>query len=41
MKAVIARSQAVNPKLNAYADTYYERALEQAKEAERVYSRDG
>ena len=37
MKAVIARSNAVNPKVNAYTYTFYERALDQAKEAERKY----
>ena len=41
MKAVIARSDAVNPKINAYTYTFYERALDQAKEAERKYSAGG
>jgi Asp-tRNA(Asn)/Glu-tRNA(Gln) amidotransferase A subunit family amidase len=39
MTAVIARSQAVNPTLNAYAATCYDRALDQARKAERAYAR--
>jgi amidase len=39
MQAVIARSEAVNPKVNAYADTCYDRALDQARKAERAYAR--
>ena len=38
MSAVIARSEAVNPAVNAYTYTFYERALEQAKTAEALYS---
>ena len=38
MSAVIARSEAVNPAVNAYTYTFYERALEQAKEAEALYA---
>ena len=38
MSAVIARSEAVNPAVNAYTYTFYERALEQAKAAEALYS---
>jgi Asp-tRNA(Asn)/Glu-tRNA(Gln) amidotransferase A subunit family amidase len=38
MSAVIARSEAVNPKLNAYTFTFYERALEQARKAEQRYA---
>ena len=38
MSAVIARSEAVNPKVNAYTYTFYERALEQAQAAERAYA---
>ena len=41
MKSVVARSEAVNPKVNAYTYTFYERALEQAKEAERRYAGSG
>ena len=44
MKAVIARSQAVNPKLNAYADTYYERRSSKRKRpsaSTRVMARSG
>ena len=37
MSAVIARSEAVNPAVNAYTYTFYERALEQAEEAEARY----
>jgi len=38
-EAVIARSEAVNPKVNAYTYTFYERALEQAKQAEAKYGK--
>ena len=38
MSAVIARSEAVNPKVNAYTYTFYERALEQARAAEQSYA---
>ena len=38
MAAVIARSDAVNPTLNALTYTHYERALEQAKAAEVSYA---
>ena len=38
MSAVIARSEAVNPKVNAYTYTFYERALEQARAAEQAYA---
>ena len=41
MAAVIARSEAVNPKVNAYTYTFYERALEQARAAERIYAAGG
>ena len=36
-RAVIARSEAVNPKINAYTYTFYDRALEAAKAAEARY----
>jgi Asp-tRNA(Asn)/Glu-tRNA(Gln) amidotransferase A subunit family amidase len=39
MTAVIARSEALNPKVNAYADTYYDEALAAARKAERAYAR--
>lgn len=39
MEAVIARSNAVNPKLNALTATFYDRALEQARAAEAVYAK--
>jgi len=35
--AVIARSEAVNPKLNAYTYSFFDRALEAAKAAESRY----
>ena len=38
MSAVIARSEAVEPKVNAYTYTFYERAMEQAREAEARYA---
>ncbi len=37
LKAWIARSQAVNPKINAFTYTFYDRALDQAKKAEARY----
>jgi amidase len=40
MEATIARAEAVEPDINAFAFTYYERALEQAKAAETVYARN-
>ncbi len=40
MEATIARAEAVEPDVNAFCHTYYERALEQAKAAEAVYARD-
>ena len=39
MKAMIARHEAVNPKLNATTYTFFERALEQAKKAEERYAK--
>jgi len=38
MQAVIARCEAVNPKVNAITYDFYERALKQARAAEKVYS---
>ena len=40
MEATIARAEAVEPDINAFCLTYYERALEQAKAAEAVYARN-
>jgi Asp-tRNA(Asn)/Glu-tRNA(Gln) amidotransferase A subunit family amidase len=40
MRAVIARAEDVNPKLNAFTATFYDRALEQARKAEIAYARD-
>ena len=39
MAAVIRRAEAVNPTINAFADTYFEEAMEKAKAAEAIYSR--
>ncbi len=39
--AVIARSEAVNPQVNAYTYTFYDRAREQAKRAEALYAGTG
>ena len=38
MQAVVARAEAVNPKLNAFTYTFFERALEQAQDAEKKYA---
>lgn len=40
MEAVIARADDVEPDINAFAHTYYDRARQQAKEAERRYATD-
>jgi Asp-tRNA(Asn)/Glu-tRNA(Gln) amidotransferase A subunit family amidase len=37
MKALVARAEAVNPNINAFADTYFEEALAQARDAEERY----
>ncbi len=37
MRAVIAQCERVNPRLNAFTYTFFERALRQAREAERRY----
>jgi Asp-tRNA(Asn)/Glu-tRNA(Gln) amidotransferase A subunit family amidase len=39
MEAVIQRSEEVNPKVNAYTYTFFDRALDQAREAEAKYAR--
>ena len=39
MTAIIARIEAVNPAINAFANTYFERALEQAAKAEIKYQK--
>ena len=39
MQAVVARCEAVNPQLNAFTYTFYERALEQARDAEVRYAK--
>lgn len=40
MQAVIARTEAVEPRVNAFTYTFFERALEQAKQAEAKYAKD-
>lgn len=37
MQSVIARAEEVNPKLNCLTHEYFDRALRQAKEAEKIY----
>ncbi len=39
MQAVVARCEEVNPKLNAFTYTFFERALAQAHEAEKKYAK--
>ena len=39
MSAVIDRAEAVNPKINAFTYTFFERAMEQAKKAEVRYGK--
>ena len=39
MEALFARIEQVNPKVNAFTYTYHDRALKQAKQAERKYMR--
>lgn len=39
MEAVIRRSEQVNPKVNAYTYTFYDRALKQARDAEAKYAK--
>ncbi|QGX97403.1 amidase [Roseovarius faecimaris] len=41
MQAVIARAEAVEPKVNCFADTYYDEAMELARKAEARYARPG
>ena len=41
MEAVIARIEAVNPELNAFTYTFFDRALDQAREAEARYAHAG
>ena len=38
MEAVISRSESINPKVNAYTYTFYERALKQARDATEKYA---
>ena len=39
MQAVIDRSEAVEPKINAFTDTYFDEALSQARKSEARYMR--
>ncbi|MGB6563791.1 MAG: amidase family protein, partial [Candidatus Binataceae bacterium] len=39
LKAIIARCEQLEPKVNAFTYTYFDRALEQAKAAEAEYAR--
>ena len=41
MAAVIARAEAVEPAINAFAETRYEQAMDQAREAEARYAGQG
>ena len=41
MAAVIARAEAVNPKINAFTYTFFDRARQQAKAAEARYAKGG
>ena len=41
MQAIIERAQTMEPVINAFTATFYERALEQAKKAEAKYLRKG
>jgi amidase len=39
MQAVIARAEAVEPRINVFADTYFDEAMDQAKRAEARYAK--
>lgn len=39
MQAIISRSERVEPHINAITDTYFEQALDQAREAEKHYAK--
>ena len=41
MQAIIARAEKMEPQINAFTATFYDRALEQAKKAEAKYLRKG
>ncbi|MCR9114815.1 MAG: amidase [Rhodobacteraceae bacterium] len=41
MQAVIDRAETVEPKINVFADTYFDQAMDQAKKAEARYARPG
>ena len=41
MEAVIARAEVVEPKINAFTYTFYDRALELARKAEQRYAKEG
>ena len=39
MRAIIARAEAVNPKINCFADRYFDEAMAKAKASEARYAR--
>ena len=39
LEAVVRQAESVNPRVNAYTETFYEQALEQARTAETKYAR--
>lgn len=41
MQAVIARTEAVNPAINAFTETYFDRAIDEARAAEARYAKGG
>ena len=41
MKAIIVRSEQVEPKIRAFSETFFDEALAAARKAEAVYRRDG
>lgn len=41
MQAIIERAENIEPSINAFSATFYERALEQAKKSEARYMRKG
>lgn len=41
MEAVIARAERVNPRINAFADTYFDEAMAAAKRSEARYAKGG
>ncbi len=41
MRSIIARAEAIEPRINVFTYTFYERALEQARRAEERYAKRG